>query len=120
MKDHGKPSAVYKNRLQRYPDTVWLIWSNKWNCWYRSGCSGYTSDIAQAGLYDRQKAAEHYDGPVPKKYRDTEPFPLSSVQAHIRRRIEDVRRELAEREALLAHMTALARPAATTPEKMNG
>ena len=30
----GKPSADYRNRMERYPDTVWLIWSNKWNCWY--------------------------------------------------------------------------------------
>jgi len=103
----SKPSAVYANRMERYPDAVWLIWSNKWGCWYRSGCAGYTSDIAQAGLYDRATAAAHYAGSVAKKYRCTEPFPLSTVQRHIRDRIEHLQREIAERETQLAHMLSL-------------
>lgn len=91
----GKPSAVYANRLARYPDTVWLIWSNKWGCWYRDNCAGYTSDIAQAGLYDREAAARHYvDGP--KRHRDTEPFPLSAVRHQLERRKADIERESSE------------------------
>lgn len=106
----GKPSAVYANRMQRYPDEVWLIWSNKWGLWYRPDSAGYTNDIAQAGLYDRETAAQHYDGPtVPKKYRDTEPFPLSSVQQLVRRRIERIRETIAMHETLLAHLTSLPR-----------
>ena len=87
-----KPSAVYRNRMQRYPDTVWLIWSNKWGCWYRDNCHGYTDDIAQAGLYDRETAAKHYiDGP--KRYRNVEPFPLSVVRSMLLRRKHQITRE---------------------------
>lgn len=94
----GKPSAVYKNRLQRYADDVWLIWSNKWGCWYRDNCTGYTPDVAQAGLYDRKTAAQHYvDGP--KAYRDVEPFPLSSVRAMLMRRREEIEATAAEQIA---------------------
>lgn len=90
----SKPSAVYANRMQRYTDTVWLIWSNKWGLWYRDNCQGYTSDIAQAGLYDRQTAAQHYiEGP--KRFRDVEPFPLSSVRALLFRRRDEIEREAA-------------------------
>lgn len=91
----GKPSAVYRNRMQRYPDAVWLIWSNKWGCWYRDNCQGYTGDIVQAGLYDRETAARHYlTGP--RKHRDVEPFPLSSVRTMLARRREQIEREAAE------------------------
>lgn len=89
-----KPSAVYRNRMQRYPDSVWLIWSNKWGCWYRSDCAGYTNDVAQAGLYGREVAAQHYvEGP--KRYRDVEPFPLSSVRAMLIRRRDEIEKEAA-------------------------
>lgn len=89
-----KPSAVYANRMQRYADTVWLIWSNKWGCWYRDNCTGYTNDIAQAGLYDRTTAAQHYvDGP--KACRDVEPFPLSTVRAMLMRRRDQITRDAA-------------------------
>jgi hypothetical protein len=77
----GKPSAVYRNRMQRYQDDIWFIWSNKWGCWYRPDCSGYTNDISLAGRYDRQVAALHFAGAVPNRYRVTEPFPLSSVRS---------------------------------------
>lgn len=97
-----KPSAVYRNRMGRYTDTVWLIWSNKWGCWYRDGCSGYTDDIAQAGLYDRATAALHYvDGP--KRHRDTEPFPLSSVRAMLFRRRDEIERDASKK---IAHINA--------------
>jgi hypothetical protein len=78
----GKPSAVYRNRMQRYSDDVWLIWSNKWGCWYRDKSQGYTADVAQAGLFDRSEATSHYTDPkLPRSYRITEPFPLSSVRS---------------------------------------
>ena len=94
----GKPSAVYANRMHRYTDRVWLIWSNKWGCWYRDNCQGYTSDIAQAGLYDRETAAQHYvDGP--KRYRDVEPFPLSSVRQMLFRRRDEIDQQAAEQIA---------------------
>lgn len=95
-----KPSAVYQNRMQRYSDSVWLIWSNKWGCWYRGGSSGYTNDVAQAGLYDRATAKLHYvDGP--KRHRDVEPFPLSRVRAMLLRRRAQIKREAEEQIARL-------------------
>lgn len=103
-----KPSAVYANRMERYPDEVWLIWSNKRGCWYAPKCSGYTNDIARAGLYDRAKAAEHYCGPVAKKYRDVEPFPLSSVRAMLLHRIEEAHTEIAGIQALIEDLGARA------------
>lgn len=98
----GKPSAVYRNRMERYADTVWLIWSNKRGCWYRAESSGYTSDVAQAGTYTRAEAARHMSI-GPKKYRDTEPFPLSCVKAYMRRRVAAL---VEQNEALIAHLTA--------------
>lgn len=96
----SKPKLVYKDRLERFSDAHWLIWSNKWGCWYRSDSSGYTSDIAQAGIYDRATAALHYDGPDrPKACRDTEPFPVSSVRRHI---------DLCEREIEASYEQAVA------------
>lgn len=103
-----KPRAVYANRMQRYPDAAWLIWSNKWGCWYRANSQGYTRDILQAGIYTREQAASRYPGPVPRKFRDVEPFPISSVRSSIQRRAEQVRAEFAAQEtrvaALLSHI----------------
>jgi hypothetical protein len=107
----AKPSAVYANRMQRYSDEVWLIWSNKWGCWYRPKCQGYTNDIGQAGLYDRETAARHYPGAVPRKHRDVEPFPLSSVRRLLGRRAEQARAEAEQAEALAATLAALIAPA---------
>ena len=84
----GKPKAVYAGRMERYPDAAWLIWSNKWGCWYRPNSAGYTNDVTKAGIYTREEAAEHYDGPdTPRKCRDTEPFPMSAVRADVRRTV---------------------------------
>jgi hypothetical protein len=105
-----KPSAVYRNRLLRYSDEVWLIWSNKWGCWYRDNCQGYTDDIAKAGLYDRATAAAHYIDPkYPKSYRDIEPFPLSTVRAMLLLRREQIAREACQ---------AVARIDATLTERL--
>lgn len=107
-----KPGAVYRNRMQRYPDAVWLIWSNKWGCWYRDNRQGYTKDIMQAGLYDRETAAEHYvPESAPRSYRDVEPFPLSVVRAMLLRRREQIAREASE---------AIARIDAALSERMAG
>ena len=84
MTPNSKPSLVYKDRMSRHNDETWLTWSNKWGCWYRAGSSGYTSDIAQAGLYYRADAMLHFDGSqIPRKHRDTEPFPISAVRKHV-------------------------------------
>lgn len=111
---YGKPSAVYRNRMQRYRDEVWLIWSNKWGCWYRAKSSGYTDDIAQAGLYTREEAAKHMQPPgTPKKHRDTEPFPISAVRHHIRRRREQLEIHISmlrDREQELACLEELVEP----------
>lgn len=95
-----KPSAVYRNRMQRYPDDIWLIWSNKNSCWYRSKSQGYTVDVLQAGLFTREEAAKHMsDGP--KKYRVTEPFPAQSVIASVRLRAEQLEAEAAAAQSML-------------------
>lgn len=86
----AKPGFSYKRRMD-CDDAVWLIWSNKWGCWYRDKSAGYTSDIAQAGLYTKDEAARHYDGPAtPRTHRDTEPFPITAVRRHV----EIARRQL--------------------------
>jgi hypothetical protein len=103
----AKPSAVYRNRMQRYQDSVWLIWSNKWGCWYGPNCQGYTSDIAQAGIYGRDVAAKHYLPDAPRKHRDVEPFPLSSVQALVRRRIDQLLGEITAQQALIVRLSTL-------------
>lgn len=90
----AKPSAVYANRMQRHADSVWLIWSNKNGCWYRDNSQGYTNDIAQAGLFDRDEAARHYVV-GPKRFRNTEPFPLSSVRAMLIRRRDEIEQQAA-------------------------
>lgn len=91
----GKPQLTYRDRMDRHNDAFWLVWSNKRGCWYRPKSASYTSDIAQAGIYTKDEARLHYDGPAtPKKYRDTEPFPISSVRRQI---------DVCEREAEAAH-----------------
>lgn len=102
---HGKPSAVYANRMQRYPDTVWLIWSNKRSAWYRPESAGYTGDITKAGLFDRDEAAQHMRT-GPRKYRDTEPFPMAAVRQKVRRAVEAMRAEVRATEARLAGFLA--------------
>ena len=115
----AKPSAVYANRLQRYRDDIWLIWSNKWACWYRSDCSGYTTDITQAGLYDRETAAKHYPGDVPRRYRDVEPFPLSSVQHQLRIAGEVAQEGLDKAKQRLGLMASVANGSCTAVQAMS-
>lgn len=44
----------------------WLIWSNRWGRWHRrgaeGGANGYTSDIAEAGLFPFSIANDYHDG----------------------------------------------------------
>lgn len=81
-----KPQLAYKNRMVRHFDAVWLIWSNKWGCWYRPNSRGYTHNIAEAGLFSKEEALMHYTPPkYPRSYRETEPFPLSAARRHVRR-----------------------------------
>lgn len=86
----GKPQCPYKGRMDRHTDKVWLIWSNKWGCWYRANSQGYTAHLEHAGLFDRETAARHFNERTPKRYRDTEPFPLSVVRAKIDARIAEL------------------------------
>lgn len=102
-----KPSAVYRNRMQRYADERWLIWSNKWGCWYRPNCAGYTRDLEHAGIYDRETAARHYLGNVPRKHRDVEPFPVSAAAHMLRRRAEELREQAAAAEQSAKRLAAL-------------
>ena len=99
----GKPKGVvYKGRIERYPDETWLIWSNKWGCWYRPKSQGYTDDLLQAGLFDREKAAQHMEPlTAPRSHRDTEPFPISAVAKHIRQRRAEFEDRVAKERAAL-------------------
>lgn len=51
-------------RMGSQPDN-WLIWSRKWRLWHRRDsegrAAGYTDSIAEAGLFDRAKAAAYHD-----------------------------------------------------------
>src|SRR3546814_12557665 len=68
----------YLRKLKPTPDgsREWLIWSKYHNAWHRrsasGGACGYTNDIADAGVFDRAKAAVYNDD------RNT-PFPLPDV-----------------------------------------
>lgn len=109
----AKPQLAYKGRMERHDDAAWLIWSNKRGCWYRPGSAGYTSDIAQAGIYTKDEAFQHYDGPeTPREYRDTEPFPISSVRRHVALARRALEAEYAKRSYWLSGLeSALSAPA---------
>ena len=116
----AKPNLVYKGRMDKFADAYWLIWSNKWGCWYRPDSAGYTSDIAQAGIYTREQAVRHYDGPgTPKKYRDTEPFPISAVRRHIDLCERDVEAEYAQNMARVAKLRDALNASPTPTEDSN-
>lgn len=100
----GKPQMKYKGRMD-HPDEAWLIWSNKNGCWYRANSAGYTNFISAAGIYTKAEAMEHYDGPqVARKYRDTEPFPVSAVRKHIDIYERDIDRQYLEKKNNIAAM----------------
>lgn len=103
----AKPQLTYAGRMERYSDTAWLIWSNKRGCWYRPESRGYTLDIAQAGIFDKAEAAKHYDGPeVPRRFRDTEPFPISAARRHIDLCARDIDRTYIQQMANIARLYA--------------
>lgn len=101
----AKPQLTYKGRMERHDEAFWLIWSNKWGCWYRPNSQGYTKDIAQAGIFDKAEAERHYDGPqTPRKFRDTEPFPISAARRHIELCERDIERAYAEQKANIGRL----------------
>lgn len=57
----------FLKRLRPTPDgsCEWLIWSKYWRAWHRKsvagGASGYTDDIAEAGLFPRSVAVQYND-----------------------------------------------------------
>ena len=109
----AKPQLTYKGRMERHSDTAWLIWSNKRGCWYRPESRGYTLDIAQAGIFDKAEAAKHYDGPeVPRRFRDTEPFPISAARRHIDLCARDIDRTYIQQMANIARLYAVMEVAA--------
>lgn len=101
----AKPKLAYKDRMDRHDDAHWLIWSNKWGCWYRAKSQGYTHDISRAGIFTKDEAQQHYDGSgVPRSHRDTEPFPISSVRRHLDIYERDVDREHTALKALIRRL----------------
>ena len=102
-----KPQLTYKHRMERHADTAWLIWSNKRGCWYRPESCGYTINIADAGIFSKDEARRHYDGPdVPKKFRDTEPFPISAVRRHLDLCERDVEATYADQKVKIGRLRA--------------
>lgn len=102
-----KPRAVYKDRMARYPDERWLIWSNKWQSWYAPNSRGYTKFVERAGIYSRDEATEHYAPELPRSWRDTEPFPLSAVKPQIRKRIQSLTETAMECERAAQQLSRL-------------
>lgn len=91
---HKPKGPPYKHRMGE-PARHWLIWSNKWGCWYRANSAGYTQDVLQAGIYTRDEALQHYEPTTPRKNRCTEPFPLTAVRRDMRRAVDEARERLA-------------------------
>lgn len=107
----AKPRLPYVGRMERHNDAAWLIWSNKRSCWYRPDSCGYTTDIAQAGIYTKAEAAQHYDGPqTPRKFRDTEPFPLSAARRHIDLCERDIEQAYAAAKAAVGRLRRALHP----------
>jgi hypothetical protein len=50
---------------------------------------------------------KHYLPDAPRKHRDVEPFPLSSVQALVRRRIDQLLGEITAQQALIVRLSTL-------------
>lgn len=82
----------------------WLIWSNHWGRWHcrnsTGGAAGYTDDIANAGVFDEQKAREYHD---PPPYRRDEAVPFSKAFAKLDARLVAM---TAERDALADKIAA--------------
>lgn len=103
----GEPKRDWRGRFIRkmgpQPDG-WLIWSKKWGCWHRrssiGGACGYTSDIAAAGVFPREKAAAYHDG-------------YDNEAIHISTKIDQIAKEIRTRKdqiAALEGMIKVARP----------
>lgn len=101
MRRGKKPAGSYKRRMES-SDALWMIWSNKWNCWYRANSQGYTADPLQAGLFTRDEASTHYEPERPKSHRTTEPFPISAVRAEASRMVAEAKADLVAAEQRLA------------------
>lgn len=89
----------YLRKLKPTPDgsREWLIWSkyhSAWHCRSESGgACGYTYDIANAGVFDRAKAAAYNDD-------RNKPFHVTEVRGKIDSAIERHTAKLARLHAL--------------------
>lgn len=91
----------------------WLIWSHHWNCWHQrsseGGASGYTDDIAQAGVFDERMARAYHD-PPPHRRDEAVPARKAIKQAEARLAIMD-----AERAAFAVKVDRLRKASAPIP-----
>jgi hypothetical protein len=88
----------------------WLIWSRYRGAWHRNSAGlacGYTTDIAEAGLFPRSKAIEYHDGDR------NEPF-------HISEKMDEITRAIAAHDRKLAKLSALARAGMIVPNTPEG
>ena len=93
----------FMKRLHDTPEgsCEWLIWSHYHNAWHRKSgglACGYTSDIAEAGLFPRSKALEYHDGDR------NEPF-------HVTEKRSEINAAIAEHDRKLAQLRDIARAA---------
>ena len=95
-----KPKMGYKRRMER-DDAHWVIWSNKWMCWYRAKSQGYTNDPLQAGIFTRDEALTHFEPERPRSHRITEPFPLSVLRSEAEALVVKAKADLATAEERL-------------------
>jgi hypothetical protein len=89
----------FMKRLRMTPEGSgeWLIWSRYHNAWHRNSdghACGYTTDIAEAGLFPRSKAIEYHDGDR------NEPFHVSEKLAEIKTAIDAHDRKLSQLQTL--------------------
>src|SRR3546814_2521470 len=93
----------YLRKLKPTPDGAreGLIWSKYHNAWHRrsesGGACGYTNDIADAGVFDRAKAAVYNDD-------RNKPFHVTEVGEKIDSAIERHTSKLTQLHALRDHL----------------
>lgn len=95
-------TGQFLRRLPVTPESerCWLIWSRKWRAWHRRDgagrAAGYTTDIAEAGLFPFSKAHAYHDGVVNEAFHVSEKVDLIDMHPG------DVRRMLFQLEGKAA------------------
>lgn len=125
--------AELEGLLERPPvnpdEGPWLIWSHYWGRWHRrsedGGASGYTDDIARAGVFDFDKARAYHDREI--KHGRNEAIPAARTIVELEGRLESLTAErdaFAEKveqfRAAIASARRTGPPLATAPSEREG